>query len=136
VRRDARKYTSLVDLNRFVDAVRPESEPARHLEVCASRMEAADVVRLHAAFAQWAAVQVETPAELKGLAKNLASVGAIGSEALKRIEAGEGAPEEWITARKKALDEMERPNAEVVLAAVRPVRILLAKLCGAGAICH
>jgi hexosaminidase len=136
VRRDARKYTSLVDLNRFVDAVRPESEAVRQLERCASRMEAADVVRLRAAFAQWAAVQVETPAELKALAKNLSSVGAMGSEALKRIETGDGASEEWIAARKKALDEMERPNAEVVLAAARPVRILLAKLCGPASICH
>src|SRR5262249_14371624 len=31
IRRDARKYTSLIDLNRFVDAVRPESESVRHL---------------------------------------------------------------------------------------------------------
>ena len=29
-RRDARQYTSLVALNRFVDAVRPESERVRH----------------------------------------------------------------------------------------------------------
>ena len=31
-RRDARKYTSLVPLNRFVDAVPPESPVVRHLD--------------------------------------------------------------------------------------------------------
>ena len=31
-RRDARHYTSEIPLNRFVDAVRPESESVRHLE--------------------------------------------------------------------------------------------------------
>ena len=37
-RRDARKYTSLVPLNRLVDAVPPESPEVRHLEQMAERV--------------------------------------------------------------------------------------------------
>ena len=36
-RRDERKYTSLVPLNRFVDAVPPESPVVRHLERMAEK---------------------------------------------------------------------------------------------------
>jgi len=64
-------------------------------------------------------------AELDGLSKNLAAVGAIGQEALGYIESGKPAPDQWITEQKRALDEMEKPTAEVRLAAVRPVRRLL-----------
>jgi hexosaminidase len=120
VRRDARKYTSLVDLNRFVDAVRPESELVR-------RLEQAD---LRTMFRVWAdndrRLQREGMIrELAGLSKNLAALGTIGLQALDYVESGRQAPEKWISAQKQALDEMEKPNAEVRLAAVRPVRLLL-----------
>ncbi len=70
IRRDARKYTSLVDLNRFPDAVRPESEWVRHLELAAAKLAPADIAELRGAFAQWAA---------NGLSKNLAEVGGVGT---------------------------------------------------------
>ncbi len=46
IRRDARKYTSLVDLNRFPDAVRPQSEWVRHLELAAAKFAPADIAEL------------------------------------------------------------------------------------------
>jgi hypothetical protein len=49
----------------------------------------------------------------------------MGLRALEYLEAGKAAPEDWVAEQKKALDAMEKPNAEVVLAAVRPVRMLL-----------
>jgi tetratricopeptide (TPR) repeat protein len=60
-------------------------------------------------------------AELAQLSKNLSAVGAIGLQALDYVEAGKVPQPEL----KRALDEMERPTAEVKLAAVRPVRALL-----------
>src|SRR5207249_3916522 len=88
VRRDARKYTSLVDLNRFVDAVRPESELVRHLE----RPD------LRTTFQVWVdndrRVHID---ELRSLSKNLATLGAIGLEALNYLESGKPAPPNWVS---------------------------------------
>jgi hexosaminidase len=122
VRRDARKYTSLIDLNRFVDAVRPESESVR-------QMEPAD---LRAAFRLWAdndrRVERLGIRELNGLSKDLSTLGAIGLQALEYAESGRPAPRQWIAEQKQLLDRMEKPNAEVKLAAVRTVRSLLGSL--------
>jgi len=128
-RRDAGKYTSLVELNRFVDAVRPESESVRRLErsartVAADPTAAAD---LQVTFVEWA----ENDARLKGsgelieLSKNLSVLGSIGLRALEYLRSGQAAPEGWIERQTAALNEIEKPMAEVRLAAVRPVRILI-----------
>jgi hexosaminidase len=122
VRRDARRYTSLVDLNRFVDAVRPESEFVRHLE-------RAD---LRTTFEVWVdndrRMQRLGITELRSLSKNLSTLGAIGLQALDYLESGKPAPREWISEKKQLLEQMEKPNAEVRLAAVRTVRSLLGSL--------
>ena len=122
VRRDARKYTSLIDLNRFVDAVRPESELVRHLE-------RAD---LRATFQVWAGndrrLQSLGIPELAGLSKNLSTLGTIGLQALDYSESGRPAPEKWISEQKRILDQMEKPTAEVKLAAARTIRQLLGSL--------
>lgn len=136
VRRDARKYTSLVHLNRFVDAVRPESETVRRLEQAVGRAgaDSAELAELRAGLRQWADNDARLGplaegngfvSELKSLSKTLAAVGSIGLRALEYLEAGKAAPEDWVAEQMKALDAMEKPNAEVVLAAVRPVRMLL-----------
>ena len=133
VRRDARKYTSLVDLNRFVDAVRPESESVRHLEQAARGLTPADLAALRATMRAW----VENDArlapvagnafvgELAALSRELSQLGAIGLESLGYLENGKTAPENWIAQKKQVLASMERPSAEVALAAVRPVRLLV-----------
>jgi hexosaminidase len=122
VRRDARKYTSLVDLNRFVDAVRPESELVRHLE-------RAD---LRTTFQVWVdndrRLERLGIAELRTLSQNLAALGRIGLEALDYMESGKPAPKNWVLEKKQLLEQMEKPNAEVRLAAVRTVRSLLGSL--------
>jgi hexosaminidase len=119
IRRDARKYTSLVDLNRFPDAVRPQSEWVRHLELAAAKFAPADIAELRGAFAQWAA---------NGLSKNLAEVGEMGQAAIEYLETHKPAPEKWISDQNQKLNAMEKPSGEVILAAVRPVRILLKAL--------
>jgi len=122
VRRDARRYTSLVDLNRFVDAVRPESEFVRHLE-------RAD---LRATLQLWAdndrRMQHLGIAELQTLSRNLSTLGKIGLEALDYLESGKPAPQTWVLEKKKLLEQLEQPTAEVKLAAVRTVRSLLGSL--------
>ena len=130
VRRDARHYTSLVPLDRFVDYVAPESEAVR-------RLAGADLVQLRLAFMEWvendSGLRAMAPGnsyltELLPLSKNLARTGSIGLEALGYVESRRAAPSGWVRAQTEVLDRLAKPNAEVVLAAVRPVRSLLSKI--------
>jgi hexosaminidase len=137
-RRDAHKYTSLVDLNRFVDAVRPESESVRRMELAARKILAGpddsprELAELRAVLATWAENNarlqpglLQSNTELVGLSKNLSILGFIGSRALEYLRPGNAPPEGWAEQQIAALDEIEKPVAEVNLAAVRPVRILV-----------
>jgi hexosaminidase len=138
-RRIARKYTSLVPLNRFVDAVPPESESIRRLErdVAAMRESVSAATELRLAFAEWAESGIRLQpvaqdssliAELLPLAANLAQAGQIGLQALEYLEKGTSAPAAWVEQQNKELDRLEKPVAEVRLAAVRPVRLLLRQI--------
>jgi hexosaminidase len=132
-RRDARHYTSLVDLNRFVDAARPESESVRRMERAARKIlatpdgSAREMAELRSTLTAWAEndSRLQPAGELAGLSKNLSALGSIGLRTLEYLRPGEAPPEHWIEQQMAALSEMERPEAEVNLAAVRPVRILL-----------
>jgi hexosaminidase len=133
----ARKYTSLVPLNRFVDAVRPESEPVRALEQAALQSTSESLARLREQFAVWAANDARFQAlagnnallaELKPLSHDLAALGASGLKALDYLAAAQPAPADWLAEQNREIARMLRPNAEVTLAAARPVRILLDRL--------
>jgi len=130
IRQAARKYSSLIDLNRLVDTARPESEPVRHLELAAARLQPVDLAELRATFQLWMENDARLPenallAEAKPVSRNLVETGKIGLEALRYLESQKPAPESWLAQQNHALDRMEKPVAEVVLAAVRPVRVLL-----------
>jgi hexosaminidase len=141
----AKKYSSLDPLNRFVDAVRPESESVHALEQAAAKVAAnpsasADQVKLlHDSFSQWAANdQRFLPlaegdallAELKPLSKDLAEVGAMGLRALDYLASGKAAPAGWIAGQRTELTRIAKPDAEVNLAAARPVKALIDGLAG------
>jgi hexosaminidase len=151
-RRDARHYTSQVPLNRFVDAVRPESELLRRMErdVAALGENPRAAAELRATLATWAEVEPGVrqlaecgagpcPAtgprtapphltELIPLAERLAALGNIGLRALEYLEKHEPAAANWVAEQTRELDRLEQPVAEVRLAGVRPVRLLLALL--------
>jgi hypothetical protein len=67
--------------------------------------------------------------ELVDRSRQLSQLGAIGLESLDYLESGKTAPESWIAQKKQVLAAMEtkgdRPSAEVTLAAIRPVRLLI-----------
>ena len=139
-RQAARSYSHDIPLNRLVDAAQPESETVRLLEEAIHHFVAdpgqhrqeAEEIRL--AMSQWIAndnrlrpllassVLLEEAAPLSG---DLSKTGSIGLRALQYLESGETAPPKWLTEQKLALSQMEQPRAEVVLAAVRPVKALL-----------
>jgi len=128
------RYTTDTPLNRLVDAARPESESVRALEKAAAR---GDTAELRRAFSTWAANDAAFEplaednallAELRPLSKDLATAGQIGLKALDYLAAGQAAPPDWLKSQAAELTRMARPDAEVSLAAARPVKALLEKL--------
>ncbi len=139
----AQKYTSLVPLNRLVDAVRPESESVRALEQAAGKVIANPTAGspglklLRDGFTQWAANDdrfqplAEGNAlltELKPLSKDLSALGSSGLRILDYLAAGKPAPADWVSAQTQELARMQKPMVEVKLAATRPVKLLLDEL--------
>ncbi len=138
-----RTHTTDTPLNRFVDAARLESESVRGLELIARRVaaarpaDAADMALLRAQFSRWAANDASFQplaednallAEVKPLSKDLSALGATGLRILDSLEAGKPAPEDWMANETRELTRLQRPSAEVLLAAVRPVKILFDEL--------
>jgi len=130
----AMKYTSLTPLNRLVDAARPESESVRALEQAASKL---DFAQLREQFARWAgndarfealAVDNELLGEIKPLSQDLSALGSVGLRILTYLESHRPAPKYWLSKQEHELARMIKPRNEVVLAAVRPVKLLLDEL--------
>jgi hexosaminidase len=130
----AMKYTSLTPLNRFVDAARPESESVRALEQAAGKL---DIAQLREQFTRWAGNDARFQplaednallGELKPLSQDLSALGSTGLRILNYLESSQPAPENWLSDQAKELARMLKPRNEVVLAAVRPVKLLLDEL--------
>jgi len=135
----AAKYTSLVALNRFVDALPPESESARRLELAARTGKPADLEFLRERFSLWASndarferVAAENPlvTELRPLSKDLSELGAMGVRVVDYLRGGRKASASWIAQQKRELVRMQKGKAEVVLAGGRAVGVLLERLSG------
>jgi hexosaminidase len=130
----ALKYTSLTPLNRFVDAARPESESVRALEQAARKLEIAPLREQFTSLAgndarfQLLAEDDALLAELRPLSQDLSALGSMGLRILTYLESSQPAPEEWLSEQSTELARMIRPRNEVVLAAVRPVKLLLDEL--------
>ena len=139
----AQKYTSLVPLNRLADAARPESESIRALEQAAARWVSnapsrqQDERRLRQQFTRWAENDADFQAlaegnallvELKPVSQDLAALGSMGLRLLDYLAGSQPAPAGWVGAQIQELARMQKPKAEVTLAAVRPVKALLDEL--------
>ena len=132
--------TTATPLNRFVDAVRPESESVRVLEHAAARVAATrpvspeDLKLLREQFTRWAENDARFQrladgnallAELKQLSKDLSELGTIGLRALDYLAKGAPPPQSWLAHQAKELVRIQKPDADVVLAAARPVKLLV-----------
>lgn len=144
-RRDERKYSSPVPLNRLVDAASPESEMVRKLSQSVKAWLATrrpeDAGRILRQFTAWSANPTELRSlapenyligELLPLSENLAGTGAIGAEALSYLQNGQAPPDGWIASRNRELDQYAKPRAETRLASVDPVRLLVNALAQPG----
>jgi len=131
--------TTETPLNRMVDAARPESESVRALALAAARVAAdpaaatADVATLRAQFTRWASNDRDFQPlaeanslleELRPISRDLSSVGLLGLRLLDLVVQGQAAPPDWLAAQDAELKRMLEPDADLRLAAVRPVRIL------------
>jgi hexosaminidase len=110
--------------------VPPESESVRALEQAAKKASPADLALLRERFGIWAANDASFPAltELKPLSQDLSVLGVMGLRVLDYLEGKQPAPAAWVAEQTRELARMEKPRAEVILAAVRPMRLLLAQL--------
>jgi hexosaminidase len=139
-RQDTRQYLSYVPLNRLVDTARPESESVRCLSETLARVLAdpgqhhPEIDELRRVFNEWKANTGQLQPliassfllhEVAPISEDLSRTGTIGLKALQYLESGERAPAQWLAEQTEELKRMEQPRAEVVLAAVRPVRALI-----------
>jgi hexosaminidase len=134
---ERRNRTTDAPLNRFVDAARPESELVRAMQLAAGRIarnaaNAEDTAFLRGQFAEWAANDSRFQELAKGnafleelipLSKDLATLGRAGLRLLAAIEGKRKLPPDWVD--QLEMTRLTRPQAEVVLAAFRPVKVLL-----------
>lgn len=138
--RHPREKTTSTPLNRLVDAARAESESVRALSQAARKIveepgnSAAERAWVRQTFLIWRDNDARLQPLLQNnfllketapLSKDLSRAGTIGLQALRYVESKRPAPARWVSQQKQALDRMEKPQAEVTLAAVRPVRILV-----------
>ena len=139
--RSAGRNNTLSPLNRFVDAIPPESESVRALELAARRLaadssDAADAAYLRARFATWAANDAmfesmaegnDFLAELRPMSKDLADLGDAGKRLLD-ILAGAPPDRPWLDRENGELTRLLAPRGyaslEVKMAAARPVKLL------------
>jgi hexosaminidase len=132
-----RTYTQSTPLNRFVDAARGESAVVRRMEAEAARViSGASDAEIERTFRAWrdnaARLGLHFAGnallnEAAGVSRDLSRTGEIGLEALVRLRSRQAAPE-WVAATLVELDRLSKPQVEVVLAAVRPVRQLVLAL--------
>lgn len=146
-RQEARHYNSFVPLNRLADAASPESVLVRSLEQIAGELptepaaRTQKVAQLRIAFQLWSQNAAELRdllnsrfflAEAVPVSDDLSRIGDIGLRAIQYLESSEEVPRDWLNQQRQELDRMALPGAEVSLAAVRPVRVLLEVLSGRG----
>jgi hexosaminidase len=132
--------TSATPLNRVVDAVSLESDTARRFgewvdKFVAATCHDADVeARLRAQLAQWR----DNDARLSPLAQrsflvkevaqtsqDLSALGAAGLAALDFIAKGGGAPDSWKTQQLEAMDQIQKPKAQLLLMPASAVQKLI-----------
>jgi hexosaminidase len=136
-------YNQETPLNRLVDAARAESAPVRRLEEMVAHYlvspSANEETAIRRQLETWrdnhgrledAVISSFLLKEAGPLSRDLSRVGEIGLAALDYRHARRAAPADWAKSQREALDRIEKGCAEVVLAAVRPVRLLVTAATG------
>jgi hexosaminidase len=131
--------TSLTPLNRVIDAVRPESETARHLtdlvNLLIAREADADAKQDIAVWlSRWRDNQTKLQPlekqsflmqEVVPLSQDLSAVALTGIEALDYFNRGERPPDSWTTEQFALLEQAQKPKGQLLLIIVPAVRELV-----------
>jgi hexosaminidase len=140
-RQHTKKYQSTTPLNRMVDAVLPESDAARQfgnlvdsaLANTASAGEAFQNIRYLLSLWHENRVQVKPIFERSPLLKEIdpvsetiAQLSAGGLQALDYLASGQKPPDAWIKEYTLLIERSEKPQAEMLIAIVPPIKKLIA----------
>jgi len=132
--------TSTTPLNRVVDAVNLESDMARRFSewvdtyVAMGCHNAAAETRLRERLTEWRDnnTRLEVLAQRSFLVKevaqtsqDLSALGAIGLAALDAITKGSGAPDSWKAEQTAAIQELQKPKAQLLLVPASAVQKLV-----------
>ena len=132
--------TSDLPLNRFVDAVAPESEVSRlfatrvALFVTSKFTDAAAEAQIREQLTAWRYNAERLHPLLDGsfllkelipVSQNLAALGAVGLQALNYVDSGERASESWKSDQVAMIAQMKTPKADVLLAVASAVQTLI-----------
>lgn len=141
VRRKTREYSSLMPLNRMVDAVLPESESIRQFgdmvnSALADQAGSTDAFQpIRKQLSAWRdnardlkpiLEQFFLLKEISPLSEMVAELSARGIEALDYIGARQRTPEAWKEETALMIERTEEPQAEMLIAIVAPMKKLVA----------
>ncbi len=139
-RGQTRPYTSLQPYNRFVDAVRPESDAGRQFnqivdQAVAEKFQNKETVaQLRTQLTHWRMLQARTKQamdhsfllqEVAPVAEKVNALCAAGLQALDYIQSGQKPPEAWRAAQKELLARAEKAQAEVLIMIAPGVKKLI-----------
>ena len=131
--------TSLVPLNRLVDAVHPESRTARDFSTMVDDLiaghandderESIRMLLLTWQDSQTRLQPLESQSfllkEIVPLSRNLSTVAAIGLQALDYLDRSAQPPSEWEAEQLSLLHQVEEPKAQLLLMVVPPIKKLV-----------
>jgi hexosaminidase len=131
--------TSLLPLNRVVDAVRPESATARQFadavnDLVANAAKPGSEARMKDILKRWRDNQAELQPqvekslllkEVAPLSQNLSALGAAGLAALYYIDRGQAAPPEWVTQQTAVIEQARKAQAQLLITVTPSVEKLI-----------
>lgn len=131
--------TSLVPLNRLVDAARPESTTARHFAamvdlIISNQADAAIKAQVRTLLTSWSANQQSLAAvenasfllrEVVPLSEALSRVASTGLQALDYIDRHEKPEDAWIVQQTASLQDAQKPQAQLLLMILPSVQKLV-----------
>jgi hexosaminidase len=144
IRKEARVYYSDTPLNRLVDVIRPESEVARRFSLLVdSRLafpseESADSEEIRGLLTEWRANHARLQAileqsyllkEIRPLADTVAELCRYGLDALNYLQSRREPPRSWREETAALLKRADRPQAEILIAILPPIRMLIEAAC-------
>lgn len=131
--------TSMVPLNRLIDAARPESRTAREFgqlvdAVLADQGNEAAKAKVRAMLAAWQSVSARLQPlaensflmkEAMPVAQNLSGAAAVGLQAMDYLERHDAPPSEWEPQEMALLEQAKKPQAQVLLMIVPSIEKLV-----------